>query len=214
MAKYKICPVCGARNLPTVFECVQCEADLTGEKVLDENSEQSMLQQEEHRPRVNLSKEGLLRRICSECGHKNPPNARKCAACGEDISDIVPTAGPGLSEDEEPNSAVFTLRSVDGEYDFRVPDGETVIGRASAMREYLGMKQYVSRTHAKLVARGNDLYVENLSTTNRTFVNNKQISSITRLKAGDEVGLGGICVNGDRQNQAAYFIAEIHDVRS
>lgn len=30
MEKYKICPSCGAKNLPTRIECDQCEADLTG----------------------------------------------------------------------------------------------------------------------------------------------------------------------------------------
>lgn len=214
MAKYKICPACGAKNPPTVFECIQCEADLTGEKVRDESAEESAQAEDTHKPRVNLSKERFLRRICSECGHENPPNARKCASCGEDISDIVPTVGTEPDAEDQPSAAVCTLRSVDSEYSFDVPEGETVIGRTSIMREYLGMKQYVSRAHAKLVARGSDLYIENLSTTNRTFVNNKQISSITRLKDGDEVGLGGICLNGDRQNQAAYFIAEMRGERS
>ena len=43
--------------------------------------------------------------------------------------------------------------------------------------------------------------------TNRTFINNKPIagSEPTALSDGDEIGLGGMEINGVRQSQAAYF---------
>ena len=32
----------------------------------------------------------VLMKVC-DCGEQNPPQARKCQACGEDISDIIAT---------------------------------------------------------------------------------------------------------------------------
>ena len=42
-----------------------------------------------------------------------------------------------------------------------------------------------------------------------TYVNNKKILERTKLQDGDEVGLGGLNVNGRRQEQAAYFLVRI-----
>ena len=38
MEKYKICPSCKTKNPPALFECMSCEADLTGVKITDENT--------------------------------------------------------------------------------------------------------------------------------------------------------------------------------
>lgn len=75
------------------------------------------------------------------------------------------------------------------------------------MRECLIGKQYVSRIHAKLTVENGLAFIENLSNTNYTYVNNIRIpSGRTRLNVGDEVALGGISVNGSRQKEAAYFV--------
>ena len=75
------------------------------------------------------------------------------------------------------------------------------------MRECLLDKQYVSRIHAKITVENGAAFIENLSNTNYTYVNNIRIpSGRTQLNVGDEVALGGIVVNGARQKEAAYFI--------
>ena len=40
MEKYKICPSCKTKNPPALFECMSCEADLTGVKITDEEEEE------------------------------------------------------------------------------------------------------------------------------------------------------------------------------
>jgi len=76
--------------------------------------------------------------------------------------------------------------------------------------EYLSAKGYVSRVHAKLVLEEGDLHIENMSNTNFTYVvNNEKILVKTKLQDGDEVGLGGMNLNGVRQEQAAYFQVRI-----
>ena len=145
-------------------------------------------------------------KIC-ECGTVNPPQARKCSACGEDISDVRAT-----EELSSPQTTMkIVLRSIDDSFIFTFERPVTVIGRESEMRQYLEAKKYVSREHAKITIVNEEVYIENLSSTNHTFVNNTLIpeDAPTQLKAGDEIGLGGKVINGVRQSQAAYFVIEV-----
>ena len=88
MQKYKICPSCQTKNEPTLLECLVCEADLTRVKITDEETEK-MREENAASAAATIEKQSMVR-VC-DCGEKNPPNARKCSACGEDISDITPT---------------------------------------------------------------------------------------------------------------------------
>jgi len=206
MLKYKICPSCHKKNTPTLLECIYCEADLTQVMVTDEETERML----EDKPVVvnNISKKTRMVRIC-DCGEKNPANARKCRACNEDISDITPTLDNEDTKTEEINPALYYLSSLDGQYAYRMNTKEIIIGRENAMSDYLALKSYVSRAHAKLTIENGILFIENLSGTNFTYVNNKKIIEKTMLKNGDEVGIGGISINDKRQAEAAYFIVRV-----
>jgi pSer/pThr/pTyr-binding forkhead associated (FHA) protein/ribosomal protein L40E len=144
-------------------------------------------------------------RVC-ECGAKNAPNARKCSACNEDISDITPTPD---SEEEKKEVISYVLSSLDGQFAYKITTDDLTIGRENTMSEYLSAKSYVSRSHARLSKENNELYIENLSNTNFTYVNNKKIIEKTKLQDGDEIGLGGTNFNGKCQEQAAYFLVRI-----
>ena len=200
MKKYKICPSCKAKNEPTLFECVNCEADLTGVKITDEETDRMIGKIAASQPEAAKK----LVRVC-ECGAKNPPNTRKCNACNEDISDITPIP----DEAEEQKSVSYVLSSLDGQFAYKVTTDEVVIGRENDMSEYLSTKRYVSRAHAKLVLIDGELFIENMSNTNFTYVNNKKIIGRTKLQDSDEIGLGGTNINGKHQEQAAYFLVRI-----
>lgn len=199
MNKYKICPECHEKNDPFMIECAYCESDLTGVRITDEETER--MAQENAALQAETSVK--LIRLC-DCGTKNAPNARKCSACHEDISDITPTP-----DTEEETATSFILSSMDGQYAYTMTADEVTIGRESTMGEYLGRKSYVSRSHAKLSVESGELWIENLSGTNFTYVNNQKITEKTKLADGDEVGLGGMSINGSRQEQAAYFLVRI-----
>lgn len=190
MGKYKVCPNCGEHNSPTFMECLKCQTDLMAVKVVDEKTE-------------NAQKEEIVEvemvRVC-DCGAENPSGARKCTACGEEISDITPTPKGVCAE------KCYKLCSVDGKFCFEVKC-EAVIGRENEMQSYLKDKSYVSRSHAKIMLIDGKLYIQNLSNTNFTYVNNEMIPNdeAKALFDGDEIGLGGMVKNGERQALAAYF---------
>lgn len=200
MKKYKICPSCKTQNEPTLLECINCEADLTRVKITDEDTERALAENAATQSAVAVK----WVRVC-ECGAKNPPNARKCGLCNEDISDIAPIS----DEAEEQGEVGYVLSSLDGQYVYKMAADEVIIGRENSMGEYLSGKNYVSRVHARLFLTEGELYIENMSNTNFTYVNNRKILEETRLQEGDEVGLGGMNINGKRQEQAAYFLVRI-----
>lgn len=205
MEKYKVCPVCGTHNNPLFLECADCETDLQNIPVVDEELERVAEQQNDKRA-AEPSPTSPMVRVC-DCGAKNPVQARRCSACGEDISMIVPTPD-GASAVQR-----YIFSSLDGDFAYEIKEGVTVIGRENEMREYLSSKPYVSRKHAELnldIAAG-VLSIKNCNTTNYTFVNNTMISgnASVELEDGDEVGLGGNEQNGSRQPEAAYFQVRI-----
>ena len=142
MEKYKVCPVCGTHNNPLFLECSDCETDLQNIPVVDEEMER-LAEQQNSEGAADPSPTAPMVRVC-DCGAKNPVQARRCSACGEDISMIVPT----------PDSATavqrYVFSSLDGDFAYEIKEGVTVIGRENAMREYLSSKPYVSRKHAEL----------------------------------------------------------------
>lgn len=200
MLKYKICPSCNTKNEPTLLECLNCEADLTRVKVTNGEAEKMLEENAATQPQEQVK----LVRVC-ECGTHNPSNARKCSLCNEDISDITPT----LETDEDNSKKTFVMSSLDGQYVYKITADETTVGRENVMSEYLVAKSYVSRSHAKFVVANAELYIENLSGTNFTYVNNKKITGKVKLENGDEIGLGGTNLNGKCQSEAAYFIVRI-----
>lgn len=196
MEKFKICPVCGMHNKPNMIECIGCETDLTSVKATDEATEQAKITAQEN---TSENVEEKYVRIC-DCGCINSATAKKCIECGEDISDIAPIL------QSENNTCKYVMASLDGEYAYEIKDGTAILGRENEMKEYLADKAYVSRQHAKIMKDDDKVYIENLSNTNFTFVNNQKIVEKTELHVDDEIGLGGNETNGSRQSGAAYLI--------
>lgn len=200
MPKYKLCPGCGLHADPSLVECPDCEADLVSVPVVDEDA---AVQEEPAAPQAAV----LVRRC--ECGAENPSQARKCSACGEDISDIVPMPAAAPAE-EAAEPALLTLCTLDGQWQVDVPEGEAgfLLGRGQADCECLRTHRYVSRNQARLTRTEGALAITSLSRSNPTFVNNVplQTGETRALCEGDEIGLGGCVVDGARQDEAAYLV--------
>lgn len=67
---------------------------------------------------------------------------------------------------------------------------EVTVGRAAGCGVVLADDTFVSQVHARLFRRDRDVYVEDLASTNGTFVNGKRIGAATRLERGDRVQFG------------------------
>ena len=73
---------------------------------------------------------------------------------------------------------------------FAIRDGETSIGRSAASDIVLKSDDYASGRHARLTRHGGLLYVEDMGSTNGTFINERKTVGATPLRHGDTVRIG------------------------
>lgn len=95
----------------------------------------------------------------------------------------APNSRPGRS---------FVLRFISGKYqggEFPiVPDKQIIVGRSSDLDMVL-VEDMVSRKHARIAMQQDQIWIEDLGSTNGTFVNGEKIKR-ARLKEGDRVLIG------------------------
>jgi len=86
----------------------------------------------------------------------------------------------------------LALRFISGKYqggEFPLPDsGEIVIGRSSELDMVL-VEDMVSRRHAKISVEDGHIFLEDLGSTNGSFVNGEKITR-TQLEEGDRILIG------------------------
>ena len=73
---------------------------------------------------------------------------------------------------------------------FEIGDGETSVGRSTSSTIVLRSDDYASGRHAQLTRHGGLLYVEDLGSTNGTFVNGSKTVGATPIRHGDTVRVG------------------------
>ena len=98
---------------------------------------------------------------------KSNPAARKYA---------VEVINPGASEDLEEGSVILVRT-------------ELTIGRREDNLIVLS-EPFASGYHAKLYVKNNNLYIQELNSTNGVYVNEERIKDKVKLTAGDEIKIG------------------------
>jgi pSer/pThr/pTyr-binding forkhead associated (FHA) protein len=105
----------------------------------------------------------------------------------QDPSPKVPTAPA-----PRPGERSFVLRFISGKYqggEFPLAsDKPVIVGRSSDLEMVL-IEDMVSRKHARISMQGDQIWIEDLGSTNGTFVNGEKIKR-ARLKEGDRVLIG------------------------
>ena len=69
-------------------------------------------------------------------------------------------------------------------------DDEVTVGRAPGCGVVLTEDTFVSQVHARVFRRNKEVLVEDLASTNGTFVNGERIDKVTRIRKGDTVKFG------------------------
>ena len=144
---------------------------------------------------------------CPECGFVNTDGANYCQKCGAFLGD--------LGQPAESSTATYRIDESTGELvpveldDMVAREGAALVVRAGGGRvgesfpldhERMSIGRRpdsevflddvtVSRDHAILVRRGDDVFLDDLGSLNGTYVNRRRIDS-QRLEDGDEVQIG------------------------
>ena len=153
-------------------------------------------------------------RICPTCKAKNPIDEFLCIECMSDISNTpiiteeekepeieqdkikneIPTNKVQSSIQEENIADKTIIEKRDSiilkHHDFvlEIYSGD-IIGREEKGKEYLKNFPTVSRKHARFTKEFNGWYIEDLGSTNGTYVNQKRITEKTLIKSGDVISL-------------------------
>ena len=67
---------------------------------------------------------------------------------------------------------------------------EITIGRGGGCAIALANDTFVSTVHARVVPRGDTVWLEDLGSTNGTLLNTQRVSELTQLKDGDRIEIG------------------------
>jgi pSer/pThr/pTyr-binding forkhead associated (FHA) protein len=132
---------------------------------------------------------------------ENIEGALFCEECGAKLEEQA-----GLLAGEETGGTQLVLTSVEGNR-LEIPaKDEVVVGREDPISDIFpdldltelgGMDKGVSRKHAVIHRSGSDYTVEDMGSTNGTFVNKKKIAphAPQAIKPGDEVRFGKLALS-------------------
>lgn len=77
-------------------------------------------------------------------------------------------------------------------------DQEVTIGRAAGCAISIEHDTYASLLHARVFPRDDQLWIEDLGSTNGTTLNGRRIAEAARVRKGDRIGVGGTVLEVDR----------------
>lgn len=118
--------------------------------------------------------------VCSACTHENRPGAFFCAQCGTKLHFAAAAYG-------------HLVRMNGNQTDRRLelPSPVCVIGRDPTSSVRLE-EDSVSKQHARLARVGDRFEIEDLDSSNGTFVNGRRIHGRAEVKPGDLLRLGAV----------------------
>ena len=140
---------------------------------------------------------------CTACQMENIEGALFCEECGAKIEAMTESKDTALEMDDE--GATLVLTSSDGST-LEIPaKNEVVIGREDPISDVFpdldltdlgGMDKGVSRKHAVIHRSGPNYTVEDMGSTNGTYINKKKLQPHTpqTIKAGDELRFGKLAL--------------------
>ncbi|MEJ7750848.1 MAG: FHA domain-containing protein [Thermoleophilaceae bacterium] len=95
---------------------------------------------------------------------------------------------PGLMDGMEPRLQVIAALGHDPGTEFDIPQG-ALLGRTDSA-EITVDDPYASSAHARIFPRGDFMHVEDMGSTNGTYLNGRQLRGAERLKVADVIRIG------------------------
>jgi hypothetical protein len=105
------------------------------------------------------------------------------------VAGAAPAGPPGGNGAVGPEKLVVVSPEAMKGYEFPV-GSEMTVGRAGGCAVLLPADTFVSQLHARLFRRDGDIFVEDLGSTNGTFLNGKKVSAPVSVRKGDKIQFG------------------------
>jgi pSer/pThr/pTyr-binding forkhead associated (FHA) protein len=140
--------------------------------------------------------------VCTNCGHRNPPDSHYCANCGNPLQEDTTLSFTPMDIQEEPaeltappqselgsgQALLAVQRGPNAGSKFLVDKDVTTAGRHPESDIFLD-DVTVSRRHAEFVREDGKFFVRDVGSLNGTYVNRQRVDS-TELANGDELQIG------------------------
>jgi pSer/pThr/pTyr-binding forkhead associated (FHA) protein len=151
-----------------------------------------------------------LIKLCPACKEENPVSEVICRVCMTNLASVSPTPPPSAQPAEEPPSdahtsqnsdatefsppEVLTLARVSDAFTISVQSG-CILGRAGGTSEFFKESKTVSRRHARVVYKDGTWAVEDMGSTNGTYLNGRRVENDRphALQKGDTLSLSLAC---------------------
>jgi pSer/pThr/pTyr-binding forkhead associated (FHA) protein len=116
--------------------------------------------------------------LCGFCGYQNKNQSKFCSSCGN-----------RLAEESYLVGRVLVLSESGSRREYLISEADRYLGRDAANDVVLEDEE-VSARHARISFADGGFWVEDLQTTNGTFVNGERLRERTRLQNEDLVKIG------------------------
>jgi hypothetical protein len=120
----------------------------------------------------------VARVVLVEVRRSRPEHEVETNTLGEGSSEHRPVLRLRVVEPPEARGKTFELT------------GETTLGRSPACVIPLENDTFASSVHARVFARGSELWLEDLGSRNGTFLNSRRLAAPAQLHRGDRVKVG------------------------
>lgn len=98
-------------------------------------------------------------------------------------------SGPDLRAGVQPRLEVIAAMGHEPGSSFELADGGATLGRAGSSDIEVD-DPFASSTHARIFPRGDFMYIEDVGSTNGTFLNGRQLRGAEQLKMADVIRIG------------------------
>lgn len=122
----------------------------------------------------------MITTACTACTHENRPGSFFCSQCGSK-----------LHFEDQSLGELVRMNGPQQEARLEIPGPVCVLGRASSANIVLE-EESVSKQHARLTHHDGIFRIEDLGSSNGTFVNGKRVHEVQELHPGDLVRLGAV----------------------
>lgn len=115
--------------------------------------------------------------FCTHCGKQNSNDSQFCSFCGNCVSDHSYIVG-----------RLILLGDQEGQ-EYLIAEADRSIGR-DTVNDIVIVDTEMSARHARISQANEEFRVEDLQSTNGTFVNGRRIEASTRLRDDDLLKMG------------------------
>lgn len=182
--KFKICNSCGEKNNIDEVFCIECfQTDFILEEINIVENKNKQDKSIETNNELNTDIGELKFKICKSCGESNHIGENFCTECFqtdflEDKINIELNKNNNLIQQNMNSKTLLEVKKkilfiICKNLKIEIKNGD-ILGREYIGRDFLDST--VSRKHIKFIFENNNWYIEDLNSTNGTFINNSRIS--------------------------------------